>query len=139
MSNRFPRRRRGDTYIKTQQVDRKSITPFLLRTFIRVGDRNSPKDYQESLPQDEIEIYSWKDCTLKELTSIIQDNCIPARKQGTRFVFAFVFKDKRTGQIVFKDIGSTYSSKSSSDDDSSLEQLRFRTGDYLDVALFLRD
>ncbi|KAJ5069743.1 histone deacetylase complex subunit sap18 [Anaeramoeba ignava] len=120
-------------------INRKKITPFLLSTFIRVGKKNTIQDYMNELPHNELQIYTWIDATLKELTSIIKRLCSPARQKNAKLSFAFVFKDKYSGYIMFKNVGYTFSSKSSDNDFKTLENLGFRIGDFLDVAIFLED
>jgi histone deacetylase complex subunit SAP18 len=44
-------------------------------------------------PKDEVQIYTWGDTTLKELTDLMKEVAPAARKQDTRLSFAFVYPD----------------------------------------------
>ena len=47
-----------------------------------------------NMPSSELQIYTWMDATLKELTSLVK--VYPeARKKGTQFNFAIVFTDPK--------------------------------------------
>jgi histone deacetylase complex subunit SAP18 len=53
-----------------------------------------------------------------------------------RLSFAFVYPDRR-GVSVMKQVGEVFSDprRTTPDDDKSLQQLQFQTGDFLDVAI----
>jgi len=118
-------------------IAREKTCPLLMRVFIRVGEHNREEDYNpraDKFPKDELQIYTWKDADLRELTSLIKEVNNLARKRDTQFSFAFVFPDKR-GRMTLKPVGKTHSVKKGEDDDKNLDSLRFEPGDYLDVAI----
>jgi histone deacetylase complex subunit SAP18 len=55
---------------------------------------------------------------------------------NVRLSFAFVYPDRR-GVSVMKQVGEVFSDprRNLPDDDKSLQQLQFQTGDFLDVAI----
>jgi len=57
-----------------------------------------------------------------------------ARKPRTRLSFAFIYPDRR-GRNVMRQVGMVMVGRPSVDDDKTLQQLSFQTGDLLDVAL----
>ncbi|CAM9875370.1 unnamed protein product, partial [Phaeothamnion confervicola] len=72
--------------------------PLLLRCFCREGGHNSADDYApgaEQLPKNELDIYTWMDATLRELTTLIQDVNPSARRAGARLSFALVYPTKQ--------------------------------------------
>ena len=50
---------------------------------------------------DEVQIYTWRDATLRELTDLIKEVNPVARRSDARLSFAVVFPDKR-GRNVMK-------------------------------------
>ncbi|KAG5053744.1 hypothetical protein JHK85_006254 [Glycine max] len=45
-------------------------------------------------PKDEVQIYTWKDATLRELTDLVKEVAPAARRRNAKLSFAFVFPDK---------------------------------------------
>ena len=83
----------------TSEIDRTSTCPFLLRCFWNEGQHNHLRSYRGagsgSFPDQEIQIYTWKDATLRELSDLLRD-VIPAtrRDQDKVMLFNNVFIDK---------------------------------------------
>ncbi|KAG5231292.1 histone deacetylase complex [Salix suchowensis] len=74
-------------------------------------------------PKDEVQIYTWKNATLRQSTDLMQ-----------RLSFSFIFPDKN-GLFLCK----TDSHRNGKlDDNKALDQLGFQIGDYLDVAILWR-
>ncbi|XP_025318519.1 histone deacetylase complex subunit SAP18 isoform X1 [Canis lupus baileyi] len=111
--------------------------PLLLRVFTTNNGRHHRMDEfsRGNVPSSELQIYTWMDATLKELTSLVKEVYPEARKKGTHFNFAIVFTDpKRPGYRV-KEIGSTMSGRKGTDDSMTLQSQKFQIGDYLDIAI----
>ncbi|KAL1783567.1 histone deacetylase complex subunit SAP18 [Sigmodon hispidus] len=88
-----------------------------------------------NVPSSELQIYTWMDATLKELTSLVKEVYPEARKKGTHFNFAIVFMDlKRPGYRV-KEISSTMSGRKDTDDSMTVQSQKFQIGDYLDIVI----
>ncbi|RZC01976.1 Histone deacetylase complex subunit SAP18 isoform B [Glycine soja] len=45
-------------------------------------------------PEDEVQIYTWKDATLRELTDLVKEVAPAARRRNAKLSFAFIFPDK---------------------------------------------
>eukprot|EP00471_Norrisiella_sphaerica_P001139 CAMPEP_0184484644 /NCGR_PEP_ID=MMETSP0113_2-20130426/6337_1 /TAXON_ID=91329 /ORGANISM="Norrisiella sphaerica, Strain BC52" /LENGTH=207 /DNA_ID=CAMNT_0026865723 /DNA_START=37 /DNA_END=660 /DNA_ORIENTATION=+ len=121
-------------------VDRQKICPLLLRVFCKLGEHHKAeefKDPEREPTDDEFQIYTWKDATLGELTSLIKGVRKAARRKSARLSFAFVYPD-RQGKKVVRVVGQTFSTRRSEDGQKSLSDLHFETGDYLDVAIYLK-
>ncbi|KAJ8602182.1 hypothetical protein CTAYLR_003514 [Chrysophaeum taylorii] len=122
------------------RVDRETACPFLLRLFFRTGGHHSSNDYPASdvVPSDELQLYTWEDCTLRELADLIKEQRPQIRRPRCELSFAIVYPD-RQGRAVVKEVGrlwvQTSSSRSTVDDTRTLHSLRFQTGDYVDVAV----
>ncbi|TFK09961.1 heat shock protein HSP 90-beta [Platysternon megacephalum] len=111
--------------------------PLLLRVFTTNNGRHHRMDEfsRGNVPSSELQIYTWMDATLKELTSLVKEVYPEARKKGTHFNFAIVFTElKRPGYRV-KEIGSTMSGRKGTDDSMTLQSQKFQIGDYLDIAI----
>ncbi|XP_054433042.1 histone deacetylase complex subunit SAP18-like [Pteronotus mesoamericanus] len=122
-------------------IDRDKTCPPLLRVFAVNNGRHHRLDEfsRGNVPSIELQIYTWMDVTLKELTSLVKKVYPEARKKGTDFNFAVVFTDiKRPGYPV-KEIGSTMSGRKRTDDSMTPQSQKFQTGDYPDLAIIPLD
>jgi histone deacetylase complex subunit SAP18 len=70
-------------------------TALLLRVFTKIGVHHTVKDFaaRGKEPKDEVQIYTWRDTTLRELTDLMKEVAPAARKQDARLSFAFVYPD----------------------------------------------
>ena len=75
------------------------------------------------------------DATLKELTSLVKEVNVDARKKGTFFDFAIVYPDPRTPVYRMRDIGATCAGRKGMDDGVTLALKRFQIGDFLDISI----
>ncbi|XP_016499525.1 histone deacetylase complex subunit SAP18-like isoform X2 [Nicotiana tabacum] len=124
---------------RVQPVDREKTCPLLLRVFTKIGGHHSDNDFavRGKEPKDEVQIYTWMDATLRELTDLVKEVAPEARRRDASLSFAFVYPDKR-GRFVVREVGRTYSYPNGRRPDSgskSLSELKFQIGDYLDVAI----
>ena len=83
-------------------IDREKTCPLLLRVFTTTYGRHRHHRLHEfsrgNVPSSELQIYTWMDATLKELTRLVKEVYPEARKKGTHLSFAIVFTDpKRPG------------------------------------------
>ncbi|CAG8479726.1 4946_t:CDS:2 [Diversispora eburnea] len=97
-----------------------------------------PDDYTpEHLPtENEVQIYTWKDATLKEIANLFREVNAEANKPNARLSFKLVYLDNLRGKYVLKDLGAIHNLSPSSDHDTNLDDARFVIGDFLDVAIF---
>ncbi|KAL3882282.1 hypothetical protein ACJMK2_028644 [Sinanodonta woodiana] len=117
-------------------IDREKTCPLLLRVFYNTGRHHAMSEYSRgSVPTNELQIYTWMDATLKELTSLVKEVNPDARRKGTFFDFAVVFPDSRTQTYRMREIGTTCSGHRGADDSVTLANKRFQIGDYLDIAV----
>mmetsp|Transcript_54142 Transcript_54142/g.171814 ORF Transcript_54142/g.171814 Transcript_54142/m.171814 type:complete len:191 (-) Transcript_54142:10-582(-) len=116
-------------------VDREKTCPLLLRVFPKVGDHHRVQEFAQrgKEPAGELQIYTWKDATLRELTELVK--AVRPEASRARLGFAFVYPDRR-GNNVMRPVGSCFSVRRGEDDDKTLQGLNFQTGDYLDVAIY---
>ncbi|KAF0436898.1 Sin3 associated polypeptide p18-domain-containing protein [Gigaspora rosea] len=119
-------------------VDRENTVPFLLRMFWQQGAHHRPEDYTpDHLPtENEIQLYTWKDATLKEIANLIKEVNFESTRSNARISFKLVYIDNLRGKYAFKDLGTVYNMTSTSDDDINLDDARFVIGDFLDVGVF---
>ncbi|EYU32901.1 hypothetical protein ABFS83_03G068900 [Erythranthe nasuta] len=124
---------------RPEPVDREKTCPLLLRVFTKVGGHHTDEDFavRGKEPKDEVQIYTWLDATLRELTDLVKEVAPEARRRDAMLSFAFVYPDKR-GRFVVREVGRTLSYPNGRRADSgskALGDLSFQIGDYLDVAI----
>ncbi|CDW60139.1 SAP18 domain containing protein [Trichuris trichiura] len=118
-------------------VDREKMCPMLVRLFTCLERHNAMRDYGRSrVPLNELQIHTWRDCSLRELTRLIKKTIPESRKRGTTCSFAIISPDDRAMVFRSRDIGSTVIGQPGTmDDDKTLADARFVVGDYIDVAI----
>eukprot|EP00245_Coleochaete_scutata_P009818 TRINITY_DN3327_c0_g1_i1.p1 TRINITY_DN3327_c0_g1~~TRINITY_DN3327_c0_g1_i1.p1 ORF type:complete len:160 (-),score=20.20 TRINITY_DN3327_c0_g1_i1:36-470(-) len=122
----------------SKMIDREKTCPLLLRVFTRNGGHHTLDEFAQRgrEPKDEVQIYTWPDATLREITELVKEVQPSARRRDAHLSFAFVYPDRR-GRNVMRVVGKTTSGNPRGTDDSkSLAELMFQTGDFLDVAIF---
>merc|ERR1712046_523319 len=123
----------------SQAIDREKTCPALLRVFIKLGSHHGPREFTlrgKEPTHDEVQIYTWPDATLRELTTLIKEVNDASRRRDARISFALVYPDKR-GEPVVRQIGRVFSSRRTEDDTKALRDHGFQIGDFLDVAIFV--
>ncbi|CAH1109096.1 unnamed protein product [Psylliodes chrysocephalus] len=122
---------------KEDAIDRQKVCPFLLRVFVSSnGSHHKPSDYiKGNTPQNELQIYTWKDATLHEITQLVKEVNPEARRKGTKFSFAKVYPEFRQPIYRVIEIGSTMTGVKGPEDLKTLGMLRLNIGDYLDIAI----
>ncbi|KAI0650907.1 Sin3 associated polypeptide p18-domain-containing protein [Trametes meyenii] len=148
-------------------VDREKTAPFLIRTFIKIGTFHRLQQFEDGpLPlADEQAIYTWKDATLREVLTTLRSTAPGSteyRHPLARYAFRAVFADAAArGRFSQKELGTVYSrdilgepgsldrpaprlveddetgSSQATEQDRTLDELRFVPGDYLCVAVHL--
>lgn len=117
-----------------KQVDREKTCPLLLRVFCSTGRHHSLSEYAHgNVPTNELQIYTWQDATLRELTSLVREVNPETRKKGTYFDFAIVYPEPRSMAYRMREIGVTCSGQKGADDSKTLSQAKFCIGDYMDI------
>ncbi|XP_030755574.1 histone deacetylase complex subunit SAP18 [Sitophilus oryzae] len=122
---------------KDDSIDRQKICPFLLRVFVSSsGQHHKVTEYNKgNTPTNELQIYTWKDATLHELTQLVKEVNPEARRKGTKFSFALVYPDTRYPIYRMREIGSTTTGIKGSEDLKTLGNFRITLGDYMDIAI----
>ncbi|PHT81714.1 Histone deacetylase complex subunit SAP18 [Capsicum annuum] len=123
-------------------VDREKTCPLLLRVFTKVGGHHNKNEFavRGKEPKDEVQIYTWMDATLRELTDLVKEVAPEARRRDATLSFAFVYPDKR-GRFIVSEVGRTFSYtniRRPDDGSKPLSELKFQIGDYLDVAIMFQ-
>ncbi|XP_046397988.1 histone deacetylase complex subunit SAP18 [Ischnura elegans] len=117
-------------------VDREKTCPLLLRVFCSNGRHHNTMEYSRgNVPANELQIYTWMDATLREITSLVKDVNPEAKRKGTYFDFALVSPDMRSSGYRMREIGTTISGQKGADDGKTLSQCRFCIGDYMDISI----
>uniref|UniRef100_A0A069DNF4 18 kDa Sin3-associated polypeptide n=1 Tax=Panstrongylus megistus TaxID=65343 RepID=A0A069DNF4_9HEMI len=121
---------------RDKPVDREKTCPLLLRVFCCTGRHNNPQEYRGgNVPSNELQIYTWLDATLKEITGLVKEVNEDARARGTMFDFSLVYPHQQTSGYRFRHIGTTYAGQNSADDNRTLSSIRFNIGEFIDVCI----
>lgn len=130
---------------KDNEIDREKVCPLLLRVFCANSRHNNLSDYNRGkVPPNELQIYTWMDASLRELTSLVREVNPESRKKGTYFDFSVISPQNGRGipgpngvfcHYASRDIGTTVSGTKGMDDNKTLAQARFVIGDYVDIAI----
>ncbi|ORX88106.1 Sin3 associated polypeptide p18, partial [Anaeromyces robustus] len=118
-------------------VDREKVCPFLLRVFCKRGNHHRIEDFtiNRQPVEDEVQVYTWKDASLRELASLLAEVDPKYAKHGTTLSFKAVYLDSIRARYNSKDLGVINVSKPSKTDDVTLDDNRFIIGDFIDVAI----
>ncbi|XP_011690143.1 PREDICTED: histone deacetylase complex subunit SAP18 isoform X1 [Wasmannia auropunctata] len=120
-------------------VDREKVNmtcPLLLRVFCNTGRHHNIMEYSRgNVPSNELQIYTWMDATLREITGLVKEVNPDARSKGTYFDFSLVTPELRNSGYRMREIGVTCSGQKGADDNKTLAQARFTIGDYLDISI----
>ena len=127
--------------MKHGDVDRTKTCPFLLRIFVKSNGHHRIEDFspRERVPAaDEIQVHTWKDATLREITNLVKEVRPEARGRYAILKYSLVYPN-RHGENVMKRLGSVKSLYTGPDDDTTLDSLGLHIGDYLDIALYTEE
>jgi len=116
-------------------VDKKRVSPFLVRVFFNEGKHFDLTEYAESTPESEIRIYAWMDLNLRTMSDLIKDADARAKNRESELLFAMVYPDLRTGAYNRKELGYVHAIENGEYDKKTLEDFSFRIGHYMSVAL----
>ncbi|KAG8903074.1 hypothetical protein FRB99_003780 [Tulasnella sp. 403] len=102
--------------VSDKSVDREKTCPFLLRTFVKVNGFHPIALFEDNrLPvEDEHQIYTWKDATLREVVTYLRSLppgalSLTLRHPAARFSFKLVFPDATSrGQMATKELGTVH-------------------------------
>ena len=91
------------------EIDRSKSCPHLLRLFWK-NNRNNPQlEYksvsQGKFPSNEIQIYTWPDATLVEISDLLKSTVAVARQRHVTLSFDLVYPD-RNGVHVVRHVGT---------------------------------
>jgi histone deacetylase complex subunit SAP18 len=119
---------------KEGAVDRKNMTPFLLRIFYKFGSHHSLSAFAvrgQEPADEELQVYVWMDCTLGDLCDLLRD-VLPEAADAKALDVNLVYPDK-SGKMVFYQIGEVGFGQDA--DQRTLEEVKMQTGDFLDIAV----
>ena len=101
---------------KNQPIDREKQCPLLLRCFYKINGQYNVDDFSKQInglpvyPQDELQIYTWPDATLREIYNTVEDSILNAGKDfgsGSCF-FSLLYVDGRNGNHIIKKVSTLH-------------------------------
>merc|ERR1712007_53211 len=123
---------------RPKALDRSRTCPFLLRVFHKIGSHHGLEAFAERGKEpidNELQVYTWPDVTLRELVDLIKDVAPEARSTTAKLSFRLIYPDK-AGKNVMTELGTVTASKRGPDDEKPLSSSKFQTGDLLDLAIY---
>jgi histone deacetylase complex subunit SAP18 len=118
------------------EINREKICPFLVKVYYRENEFNNLDDFNNGLfpTNRELYIYTWMDASLRELTILIKDAIDLIKRKDATLNFSFVFPDNK-GKLQRKEIGIVYTNKKSTEENKTLQQLKYTIGDLIDISI----
>ena len=118
-------------------MDRSKTPPFLVRVFYRLNEHNPLSSYSSSsTPETELTLYAWPDTFLRELAELVKDVVEEAKTRNAKLGFRLVYLDQQ-GLPVYVDLGIVSNTTRGYVDTRTLSHLKFQTGDFIDVAVYV--
>ena len=118
-------------------MDRSKTPPFLVRLFYRLNEHNPIAEYSASnTPDAELVVYAWPDTFLRELAELVKDVVEEAKGRHAKLGFRLVYLDV-DGRPVHVDLGIVSNTTRGYVDTRTLSHLKFQTGDFIDVAVYV--
>merc|ERR1712088_1160112 len=142
VSSRTYRHQKPPTMLDT--INRTSTPPFLLRvSYRKTGNFNRTSSFEpksRDKPEHEVDIYTWRDATLKELLRdiVAEANDTELNLLGTEFVFGTVYPHVRDGRYDIRQLGKLKRDSPTADEKTQpFRDGRFVVGDRMDIAVVL--
>lgn len=93
------------------EIDRSKACPHLLRLFWKSNRNNPQLEYKSvahgKFPANEIQIYTWPDATLREISDLLKSTVAIARQRHVTLSFDLVYPD-RNGVHVIRHVSLNY-------------------------------
>ncbi|XP_037696279.1 histone deacetylase complex subunit SAP18-like [Choloepus didactylus] len=117
-------------------IDQEKTCPLLLQFFATSNSHHQVDEFSRgNEPSSELQICTWMDATLQELTSVVREVYPEARRKGTHFNCAVVFTDLKRPGCRVKETGGTTPGRKETDDSMTLQSQKFPLGGNLDTAI----
>lgn len=89
---------------KTVEIDRSKACPHLLRLFWKSNRNNPQLEYKSvahgKFPANEIQIYTWPDATLREISDLLKSTVSIARQRHVTLSFDLVYPDRNGVHVI---------------------------------------
>lgn len=89
------------------EIDRTKVCPLLLRCFWKLHRHHQLNEYRNAsndiLPAQEVQIHTWQDASLREITELMKDVVPAARDKNATLSYRLLFLD-RNGQLQSKPV-----------------------------------
>eukprot|EP00747_Dinoflagellata_sp_TGD_P196821 gnl/TRDRNA2_/TRDRNA2_67413_c0_seq1.p1 gnl/TRDRNA2_/TRDRNA2_67413_c0~~gnl/TRDRNA2_/TRDRNA2_67413_c0_seq1.p1 ORF type:complete len:200 (-),score=30.39 gnl/TRDRNA2_/TRDRNA2_67413_c0_seq1:77-676(-) len=124
---------------RREKLDRSRACPFLLRVFHKIGGHHDLEAFAvrgKEPVDDELQVYTWPDVTLRELADLVKDVAPEARSPTSKLTFRLIYPDK-AGKNVMTELGTVSAQNRGTDDGKTLSSSKFQTGDLLDLAIYV--
>jgi histone deacetylase complex subunit SAP18 len=86
------------------EIDRSKACPHLLRLFWKSNRNNPQLEYKSvahgKFPANEIQIYTWPDATLREISDLLKSTVAIARQRHVTLSFDLVYPDRNGVHVI---------------------------------------
>ncbi|KAH8926486.1 hypothetical protein BT69DRAFT_1294847 [Atractiella rhizophila] len=116
-------------------VDRERTCPFLLHVLVRTTPSTERDFRPPPTPSSLHSIYTWRDCTLRDLVLQLRDSTPSLRLPLAKYSFRLVLYDERSDRWIFRDLGVVHArdlGTRGGQGERTLEDGRFVVGDYVE-------
>merc|ERR1719188_2407884 len=113
---------------RPKPIDRARTCPFLLRVFHKIGGHHGLDAFEvrgKEPVDDELQVYTWSDVTLRELADLVKDVAPEARDANAKLCFRLIYPDK-AGRNVMTELGTVSCNKRGPDDEKQLSSSKFQ-------------
>jgi len=96
------------------EIDRTKTCPLLLRCFWKLHRHHALSEYRNVAkdihPTQEVQIYTWQNATLRELSDLLKDVIHGARDKNASLSINLVYVDFRDGRFASRQVFKLFSS-----------------------------
>ncbi|KAK2407231.1 Histone deacetylase complex subunit SAP18 [Trifolium repens] len=137
------RKRKHPCCVSSQSKGRPTASRMSIRVFFEIGKHHPKEMFDErTKPSDEIIVRTWMDSTLKDITRLVKDEVHhTATRKHAKFSFAIVSRNEDSKKYEVRKVGQEFCFEEDSkkdqvlDNGQTLQELGFKNGDFLDVAI----
>jgi histone deacetylase complex subunit SAP18 len=90
--------------VESVEIDRSKACPHLLRLFWKSNRNNPQLEYKSvahgKFPANEIQIYTWPDATLREISDLLKSTVAIARQRHVTLSFDLVYPDRNGVHVI---------------------------------------
>ena len=123
-------------------IDRAKLCPFLLKTYIKENGEHTLKQFEEDnvdLLADEVQIYTWFDADLREITDLLKETVPAAKDKNAMLEYHVIYPNPHGKGLLKKPAGVVYAIGKGRYDFLTIHEIGMRIGDRMDIIIRTRE